>query len=32
MILDLNKKGFHIDSSINNIDDLVEAIGGEIHG
>ena len=31
-ILDLNKKGFHIDSAINHIDQLVEAIGGEING
>ena len=32
LIIDLNKKGFHLDTSINNINDLVEAIGGEIHG
>lgn len=32
LIINLNNKGFHIDSSINNIDDLVEAIGGELHG
>lgn len=31
-IIDLNNKGFHIDTSINNIDVLVEAIGGEING
>lgn len=32
MIIDLNKKGFQLDTSINNIDDLVEALGGELHG
>lgn len=32
LIIHLNNKGFHIDSSINNVDDLVKAIGGEIHG
>lgn len=32
LIIDLNKKGFHLDTSINNINDLVEAIGGELHG
>lgn len=32
LIIDLNKKGFSIDTSINNIDDLVDAIGGEIYG
>lgn len=31
-ILKLNNYGFNIDSSINNIDQLVLAIGGEIHG
>lgn len=31
-ILKLNKKGFNIDSSINNINELVEAIGGELNG
>ena len=32
MIIDLNKKGFQLDTSINNIDDLVEALGGELYG
>ena len=32
MVIDLNKKGFQLDTSINNIDDLVEALGGELHG
>lgn len=32
MLIDLNKKGFQLDTSINNIDDLVEALGGELHG
>jgi len=32
LIIDLNNKGYHIDTSINNIDDLVDAIGGELHG
>ena len=32
LIMDLNKKGFHLDTSIHNINDLVEAIGGELHG
>lgn len=31
-IIDLNKKGFNIDTSINNVDDLIKAIGGDIHG
>ena len=31
-IIKLNRQGFHIDTSINNIDDLVRAIGGELHG
>ena len=31
-ILKLNNHGFNIDSSINNIDHLVLAIGGEING
>lgn len=31
-ILKLNEKGFNIDSAINNIKDLVTAIGGELHG
>lgn len=31
-IIKLNKQGFNIDSSINNIDDLVMAIGGELNG
>lgn len=31
-IMELNKSGFEIDSSIKNIDDLVEAIGGELNG
>lgn len=31
-ILKLNKKGFNIDTSITNIDDLVDAIGGELNG
>lgn len=31
-ILKLNKQGFHIDSSITNIDDLVKEIGGELNG
>lgn len=32
LIIQLNQNGYHIDTSINNIDDLVEAIGGELHG
>lgn len=32
MVIDLNKKGFQLDTSINNIDDLVEALGGELYG
>ena len=32
LIIQLNLKGYHIDTSINDIDDLVEAIGGEFHG
>ena len=32
LIIQLNLKGYHIDTSINDIDDLVEAIGGELHG
>lgn len=32
LIIQLNRNGYHIDTSINNIDDLVEAIGGELHG
>lgn len=31
-ILKLNNRGFNIDSSINNIEDLVNAIGGELNG
>ncbi len=31
-ILDLNEQGYHIDPSINRIEDLIEAIGGEING
>lgn len=31
-IIQLNKQGFNLDSSINNIDDLVKAIGGELNG
>lgn len=31
-ILKLNKQGFHIDSSITNIDDLIKEIGGELNG
>lgn len=31
-ILNLNQKGFHIDTSINNINALVDAIGGELNG
>lgn len=31
-ILKLNKQGFHIDSSITNINDLVKEIGGELNG
>ena len=31
-ILKLNRKGFNLDSSINNINELVEAIGGELNG
>ncbi|RHM61133.1 MULTISPECIES: energy-coupling factor transporter ATPase [Coprobacillaceae] len=31
-ILDLNEQGYHIDPSINCIEDLIEAIGGEING
>lgn len=31
-ILKLNTQGFNLDSSINNIDQLVEAIGGELNG
>lgn len=31
-ILKLNKQGFHIDSSITNIADLVKEIGGELNG
>ena len=30
--IDLNKKGFQLDTSINNIDDLIKALGGELHG
>ena len=32
LIIQLNLKGYHLDTSINDIDDLVEAIGGELHG
>lgn len=32
LIIQLNLKGYHIDTSINDIDALVEAIGGELHG
>lgn len=32
LIIQLNLKGCHLDTSINDIDDLVEAIGGELHG
>ena len=32
LIIQLNQNGYHIDTSINNINDLVEAIGGELHG
>ena len=32
LIIQLYQNGYHIDTSINNIDDLVEAIGGELHG
>lgn len=32
LIIDLNKNGFHLDTSINNIDDLVNEIGGELNG
>ena len=31
-ILKLNNRGFNIDSSINNIEDLISAIGGELNG
>lgn len=31
-IIKLNKQGFNLDSSINNIDELVIAIGGELNG
>ncbi len=31
-ILKLNNRGFNIDSSINNVEDLVNAIGGELNG
>ena len=31
-ILKLNQQGFNLDSSINNIDELVKAIGGELNG
>lgn len=30
-ILELNKKGFHLDPSLKNIDDLIQAIGGQLH-
>lgn len=32
LIIQLNLKGYHIDTSINDIDALVEVIGGELHG
>ena len=32
LIIQLNLKCYHLDTSINDIDDLVEAIGGELHG
>ena len=32
LIIQLNLKGYHLDTSIYDIDDLVEAIGGELHG
>ena len=32
LIIQLNLKGYHLDTSINDIDDLVVAIGGELHG
>ena len=32
LIIQLNLKGYHLDTSINDIDDVVEAIGGELHG
>lgn len=31
-ILSLNARGFHIDTAINSYDDLLDAIGGELHG
>ena len=31
-ILKLNNRGFNIDSSINNMEDLINAIGGELNG
>lgn len=31
-IIDLNKKGFNLDTSINNVDTLIKAIGGDLHG
>lgn len=31
-IIRLNKEGFHLDAAINNIEDLCQAIGGELHG
>ncbi|MCD8028927.1 MAG: energy-coupling factor transporter ATPase [Erysipelotrichaceae bacterium] len=31
-ILELNKNGFHIDPSIKEIDELIEVLGGELHG
>lgn len=32
LIIQLNKNGYHIETSINTIDELVNAIGGELHG
>ena len=31
-IISLNSKGFHLDTSINTYDKLIDAIGGELHG
>jgi len=31
-IIKLNNQGFNLDSSINNIEQLIAAIGGELNG